>query len=336
MSSNNTRSTASLSLLVLNDLRLRLDIDTEAWLRILVLGVSCGMISAAILTKVDNEIRRMHLDNTRFDYQYQPWVNRLPSGLRGLFITCSKFEWREAEHAVERENQHESVPPSQWDLQDIGLGVWITAIYLLMSEHSSQKLTPHKYWLDCYFQRRERMWDEVFDESVYPPHVSALVVAFCAASFSSVSTHTCCEFRWHRHPLELRQCYAAAYLLLHPESQHVPLLKLLRRPVLCSWCQDDQCLNCEQCQKLPEIALNFGALREASEATSMNLLIQPLVPMQIMVSDDMIQPEDMDLDSKSEPEDYPLPANVAHWISMSPGPDPRSITQVPVAESADP
>ncbi|KAF9002379.1 hypothetical protein BDZ89DRAFT_1050224 [Hymenopellis radicata] len=140
-----------LSLLVLNKLRPGLEIDTAAWLRILALSVSRGFISAAILTKMDDEIR-MHLGTDVFDFEYQPWVNRLPGSLRFSVVTCSDSEWREAELAVRRENQHESVPTSQWDSLDttIGLGVWITGIYLLMSEHSSQKLTPLKYWSYSY------------------------------------------------------------------------------------------------------------------------------------------------------------------------------------------
>ncbi|KAF9007333.1 hypothetical protein BDZ89DRAFT_1079428 [Hymenopellis radicata] len=272
ISSKDGHYTPPLSLLVLNDLRSALDIDTTAWLRILALGVSRGMISAAILSKMDDKIG-MHLGTDEFDFEYQPWVNRLSHRLQRSVVACSESEWREAEHAVRRENQHVSVPTSRWDSMDIGLGVWITAIYLFMLEPSAQKLTPHRYWLDCYIQCG---WDEVFDEPVYPAHIAASVEAICdvTSEASDFSTHTCCEFRWDHdgHPLKLRQCYSAAYLLLHPESQDVPFLDPLRLPVSCESCsfRRDKCFNCEQCRKLP------GA--------------EPLVPIQITASEATIPP----------------------------------------------
>ncbi|KAF9041100.1 hypothetical protein BDZ89DRAFT_1060404 [Hymenopellis radicata] len=256
MSSKDAHYTPPLSLVVLNALRWSLAIVTPVWLRILALVVSRGMISAAILSKLDDEIRLTHLGTDTFDFQYQPWVNRLPRSLRSSVVTCSESEWRQAELAVRRENQHQSVPTSRWDSMDIGFGVRITAIYLLMSEHSPQKLTPRKYWIDCC---QRSVWDEMFDDAVYPAHISASVEAFCDATSESwdASTHTCCEFGWGVHSLKLRQCYAAAYLLLHPESQDVPLLEPLQRPVDCPWqwkrrfgCE--MCPDCAECRKLPE------------------------------------------------------------------------------------
>ncbi|KAF9007337.1 hypothetical protein BDZ89DRAFT_1079436 [Hymenopellis radicata] len=253
-----------LSLLVLNELRLDLEIDTTAWLRILVLGVSRGIISAAILTKMDGEIQT-HLGTNHFDSYYQPWVNRILRSLRHSVVICSESEWREAELAVRRENQHQSVLTSRWDSPDIGLGVRITAIYMLMLEHSSQKLTPRKYWIHCY---RCGMRDEMFDDPVYPPDVSALVEAFCDVTSESpgVSTHTCCEYKWSKHSLKLRQCYAAAYLLLYPD---IPLLEPLRRPVACEFCDfyEDKCLTCERCRQLPEEPLVPSTQITASDAT---------------------------------------------------------------------
>ncbi|KAF8995800.1 hypothetical protein BDZ89DRAFT_1084569 [Hymenopellis radicata] len=238
-------------------------IDTAAWLSVVALGLSRDIISAAILSKMDDEIRQTaHLG-----------TNELPSRLRCSVVECSESEWREAELAVRRENQDDSVPTSPWDSMDIGLGVRITAIYLFMSEHSSRKLTPRKYWLYCHIH----CCLDVFDDPVYPAHISASVEAFCDATSQSsdASTHTCCEFSWDILSLKFRQCYAAAYLLLHPESQHVPLLEPLRRPVSCAnncsflW---DKCLNCQQCRKLPEA--------------------EPLVPTQITASDATIPPAD--------------------------------------------
>ncbi|KAF9013678.1 hypothetical protein BDZ89DRAFT_1076924 [Hymenopellis radicata] len=269
ISSNDECYTSPLSLLVLNSLRLCLDIDTAAWLSVLALGVSRGIISAAILSKTVDDKIRTHLGTDEFDFEYQPWVNRLPSSLRHSVVTCSETEWREAELAVRRENQHQLVPTSPWDSMDIGLGVRITAIYLLMSEHSSQKLTPLEYRNAC-----DDDWIHIFNGPVYPAHIAASVESFCDAT-SDISTHACCEFRWDDCPLKLRQCYAAAYLLLHPESQDVPLLEPLRRPVSCVYCDfdEDKCWNrCEQCRKLPEA--------------------EPLVLTQITESDATIPPAD--------------------------------------------
>ncbi|KAF9025850.1 hypothetical protein BDZ89DRAFT_1067943, partial [Hymenopellis radicata] len=263
-----------LSLLVLNDLRSGFEIDTAAWLRILVLSVSRGMISAAILTNMDDEIE-MNPDGTDefFDFDYQPWVNRIPNTSlrhsRDSVVRCSESEWREAELAVRRANRHELVPTCQWDSMDIGLGVRITAIYLLMSEQSSWKLTPRKYRNAC-----DEDWIDISNgPAQYPIHIAASVEAFCDATSpwptteaSDFSTHTCCEFSWDKHSLNLRRCYAAAYLLLHPESQHVPLLKPLSRPVFPAnryhWCnrlsdkelgRDEDCFReCVKCQELPE------------------------------------------------------------------------------------
>ncbi len=248
------------SLVFLNKWRVHFDIDMQVWLHILVLGVSCGVISDTTLTKMDQMFMGTVLTDDIFDSHYQPWVHRLPNPLWASVIMCSKSQWREVEHTVSLERQHKLGLTSSLDSTDIGLGVLLTAIFLFILEHSGKTLTPQKYYRYHYFWLKECI-KGVFDNPVYPTHISALVEAFCNATSKSldVSTHTCCDFRWDKHKLELRQCYAAAYLLLNPNCRVVPLLEPDACPAfhayshhypLCDW----QCiLKCIKCQELRQV-----------------------------------------------------------------------------------
>ncbi|KAF9034718.1 hypothetical protein BDZ89DRAFT_1226793 [Hymenopellis radicata] len=266
---NDARYTPPLSLLVLDDFRVSLDIDTTAWLKILAVSVSRGMISAAMLSKMDDNIQM-----GPFDFDYQPWLNRLPTiSLRHSVVTYSESEWREAEHAIRRATQHESAPTSRWDSPDIGLRVQITAFYLLVSEHSSQKLTPYKYWIDCY---RWAAWEAMFDHPVYPPHIAASIselIHVQVVNSDGMKSH------WWLDNAMLQPTFCF----------------IQNRSMYHNWNRFDV-----------RFATMTGIYRK--------LEAEPAVPTQLTASDATIPPEDMDSDSK----DYPLPADVARRISMSP------------------
>ncbi len=261
----------SLTLVLLNYWRVCFDIDITAWLNILVLGISHGLITESILIKVDNRIQMLCkevnsqdcVNDCRFEFSFQPWVNRLPTTfhLKGSIVACLESQWRTVKQAVQIEKQHKVGLISPLDSTDIGIGVLLTAIYLFISEHSSQLLTPLKCQ-QCFNMLNRYMGKMLYSDSdsIFPANIYVLVKAFSNAASKSkstyVSTHTCCEFRWDNIDQNNRQCYAAAYVLLHPNCTVVPLLEPLAHPAFYNHyypCNEKCFQKCIKCQELPNV-----------------------------------------------------------------------------------
>ncbi|KAF8987121.1 hypothetical protein BDZ89DRAFT_1152683 [Hymenopellis radicata] len=165
-----------------------------AWLSILAFGISRGMISAAILSKMDE----MHLSGTNGTDGLNLWNTFDAIISLGLTNSCypatlsrkfSESEWREAELAVLRENRHDSAPTSRWDSMDIGLGVRITAI---LPAYVGTLLSEAERHANIGLIATDARYSAMPLTNHQTPRLIHVV-----------------NSAGHEHELELRQCYAA-------------------------------------------------------------------------------------------------------------------------------